>query len=74
MFSLMGAVCDMIENLYDWAAEETDKTKRFCKSFIAGFIDGWEYGCLIIGNFVCIGGLIFMVAKPYLKKKYPLDD
>lgn len=74
MFSLMGTVGDMFESLYDWAAKETNTMKLYCKSFLAGLIDGFEYGCLVIGNFVCIGGLILMAMIPYLKKKYPLDD
>ena len=73
MFNFMRFISDLIRSLYEWAAEETDKSKKFCKAFIAGFADGWEFGCLVIGNLICFAGLIIMIVKPFLKKNV-LED
>lgn len=71
---LMGIVGEWMVNLYDWALEEeTNKIKKYCKIFIAGFLDGWEYGCLIIGNLICVIGLIAGIMSKFHKNNETED-
>lgn len=64
---IMQMIGDGIDAVREWAFAETNSGKMAWKAFIAGAIDGWEYGCLIIGNIVCTAGLIASILNIFKK-------
>lgn len=57
-----------LSSLRNWAFEETNTVKRMIKIFIAGFVDGLEYGCLVIGNIICSVALIICIINKCRKR------
>lgn len=64
---LMRMIGESIDSCREWAYSEPNPIKAGTKGFVAGFVDGWEYSCLIIGNIVCAAGLIVWILGLFKK-------